>query len=57
MGLEELMSLEISIGVTRSNWERKQCGGGVRRSVEMLKGGALVGGGVDAGESGTGDKD
>ena len=32
VGLEELMSLEISGGVTKSNWERWQCGGGEGRS-------------------------
>ena len=45
MGLEELISLSISGGVTRVNWERWPWGGGLGRSREM--GGEIVV--VDAG--------
>lgn len=57
MGLEELMSLEISGGVTGLNWERRKCGGGVGRSGGMERGGSKVGAGVDPGRSDTGDRD
>lgn len=57
VGLEELMSFEISGAVTRSNSERRHCERGVRRSGEMGIGGAVVGNGVNGGRSDTEERD